>query len=540
MPDANEASRRPRPFSIVHLLGVLVLGMALVSCAQPLTHAAKSAPPLKSPGTTRTNEPLSFLVTFPSTVRSNAVTGRILLFLSNKAGGEPRGTSSFSADPPAIYAIDVTNWNPNVAVTFWPSNFSTPGALAFPGPLSRLEPGQYRAQAVIDLHQDRHDFNDGPGNLYSKVIACELRGSRGGQVELSADQKTTERVPKDTHWVKQVEVRSRLLSDFHQREVTLRAAVILPSTYTNAPDGKFPAIYSIPGFGGRHTHAWSWIDGATGKKWREGKVPLQAFFIILDPDVPLGHSVFANSANNGPVGDALVQELIPEIERRFRVIAHPTARFVTGHSSGGWASLWLQVAYPDFFGGCWSTAPDPVDFRAFQTVNLYEDRNGHWTREGSPRPISRTRERPVLTFQRFNHVEYVLGPGGQMDSFNAVFSQRGSDGRPRPVMDKLTGQIDPEVVEYWKQYDIRLLLENNWSTLGPKLQNKLHVIAAGWDTYFLNPAVVLLQDFLRTKDHGGYVEVHPGDHGSVMTTALQERVAREMAQRFAATAAQRQ
>jgi hypothetical protein len=181
----------------------------------------------------------------------------------------------------------------------------------------------------------------------------------------------------------------------------------------------------------------------------------------LDPEVPLGHSAFANSANNGPVGDALVQELIPEIERRFRALPYPYGRFLAGHSSGGWSSLWLQVAYPDFFGGCWSAAPDPVDFRAFQTLNIYEARNGHWTPDGYPRPVARKDGKVATTVQRLNLWEYVVGYGGQLDSFNAVFSPRGEDGRPRPLMNKLTGALDPAAAEYWKRYDIRLILEKN-------------------------------------------------------------------------------
>jgi hypothetical protein len=254
--------------------------------------------------------------------------------------------------------------------------------------------------------------------------------------------------------------------------------------------------------------------------------------VILDPDVPLGHSVFANSANNGPVGDALVQELIPEIEKRFRAIPEARGRFVSGHSSGGWSSLWLQVAYPDVFGGCWSTSPDPVDFRAFQTMNIYEDRNGHWTREGYPRPVGRTREQVKLTFPQLNLYEYVIGYGSQLDSFDAVFSPRSTNGNPRPLINKLTGNIDREVASNWKRYDIRLRLEENWGVLGPKLLGKLHVITGGWDTFYLDSAVVLLRDFLSTTDYGGYVEILPGDHGSVITDSVRNRIEKEIATQF--------
>jgi S-formylglutathione hydrolase FrmB len=330
-----------------------------------------------------------------------------------------------------------------------------------------------------------------------------------------------ERTPlENTDLVKQVEIRSKLLSDFNGWEVKLRAAVILPVTYGDEPNQQFPTLYSIPGFGGG-TAAWWWTEG-------------QMLRVVLDPEVPLGHSVFANSANNGPVGDALVQELIPEIEKRFRVIPHAYGRFVTGHSSGGWASLWLQMTYPDFFGGCWSLAPDPVDFRFFQTMNIYDDRNGHWTREGYPRPLSRETDKLGVTFGQVNRWEYVVGYGYQLDSFNAVFSPRAADGRPQPLMDKLSGAIDPEVAEHWRRYDIRHILEENWTTLGPKLKGKLHIIAGAWDNFYLERAVEELQDFLTKTDYEGYVEILPGDHFSFWTAQFQDRLNQEMAEHFAA------
>ena len=173
-----------------------------------------------------------------------------------------------------------------------------------------------------------------------------------------------------------------------------------------------------------------------------------------------------------------------------------------------------------------------MDFRAFQTLNIYEDRNGHWTREGVPRPVARKRDRVDFTFQQLNQLEYVLGYGGQLDSFNAVFSPRGTNGLPCPLMDKLTGSVDREVAAHWKRYDIRHVLEENWATLGPKLRGKLHIIGGGWDTFYLNPALELLRDFLSTKDHGGYVEILPGDHGSFLGEKDRDRIQREIADRF--------
>lgn len=474
-----------------------------------------------------------FVTSFPPGVRSGTATGRVLLFLGPRGAGEPRQGGGFFKPFP-VYAIDITNVAPNQEVIFTPEKFRGPDALAFPQPLDQLAESPYEAQVVWDLDNTERSYNEGPGNLYSKPVHCTVRVENGGQqtVRLVADQVVSNTPPKDTEWVKLVEIRSSLLSAFHHRDVTMRAAVILPAAYFTNQADRFPVLYVVPGFGGRHTSAWRWLDSEAGQKWKRGEVPLPMLRVVLDPSVPLGHSVFANSANNGPVGDALVQELIPEIERRFRAIGKSEARIVTGHSSGGWSSLWLQVAYPDFFGGCWSTSPDPVDFRAFQTMNIYEDRNGHWTPEGYPRPVARSRTEVMQSFAAMDQWEYVIGYGSQLDSFDAVFSPRGADGRPKRLIHKLYGTIDPEVAKAWQSYDIRYQLQDNWETLAPKLKGKIHVLVGAWDTFYLNTAVELLSDFLQTTEYGGYVEILPGDHGNVLTKAVRERIDKEIAEHF--------
>ena len=276
------------------------------------------------------------VVSFPAKVHPEPVAARVLLFLSRSGDWEPRYAFSFF-DLQPVYAVDVTSLSPGTAVVFSPEKFNLPTALAFPGPLDELEPRTYYVQALIVLDQTRSNFR-GSGNLYSRVVKCKWPGSKRKMVELTTDRVVEdEPAPKDTDWVKLVEIRSKLLSDFHGREVKLRAGVILPSTYGKESGRQFPTLYEIPGFGGDHTGAWWYIDGEAGQRWQRGDCPLQMLRVALDPQVPWGHSVFANSANNGPVGDALVQELIPEIEKRFRAIPHAYGRFVKGHSSGGWA-----------------------------------------------------------------------------------------------------------------------------------------------------------------------------------------------------------
>ncbi len=215
-------------------------------------------------------------------------------------------------------------------------------------------------------------------------------------------------------------------------------------------------------------------------------------WVVLDANCRLGHHVFADSENNGPVGTALVKELIPHIEKQYRGSG---TRFITGHSSGGWSSLWLQVAYPDIFAGCWSTAPDPVDFRDFQMINVYKkDENMFTDAKGKRRPIARSGQKPTLFYKPFSDMEEYMGRGGQLASFEAVFSPKGSDGKPRQLWDRKTGEIDSEIANAWEKYDIRLVLERNWKTLGPKLAGKIHVYMGDEDTFYLDGATRLLEE----------------------------------------------
>jgi S-formylglutathione hydrolase FrmB len=254
-------------------------------------------------------------------------------------------------------------------------------------------------------------------------------------------------------------------------------------------------------------------------------------YVVLDPSCRLGHHVFADSANNGPYGRALIEELIPHIENKYRAVGAAGARFVTGHSSGGWSSLWLQTTYPDQFGGVWSTAPDPVDFRDFQRIDLTRTGANMFTDErGERRPIARRNKKPVLFYKGFSDMEVVMGHGGQLASFEAVFSPRGTDGKPRLLWDRSTGAVDAEVAKSWERYDIRLTLERNWKTLGAKLGGKLHVYMGEEDTFYLEGAAKLLRESLKTLGSDAVVELFPGkNHGTLMDKAMRERIAREMA-----------
>jgi S-formylglutathione hydrolase FrmB len=252
--------------------------------------------------------------------------------------------------------------------------------------------------------------------------------------------------------------------------------------------------------------------------------------VVLDPDCGTGHHVFADSATNGPRGKALVEEFIPYLEKTFSLVADPPARLLNGHSSGGWSSLWLQVTYPDFFGGTWSTSPDPVDFRDFQRIDIYAPgENMYRDRKGDRRPIARMGGQATIFYDSFSRMEEVIGHGGQLGSFEAVFSPVGTDGNPRKLWNRASGAIDPEVAKAWETYDIRLVLERGWPTLGPKLAGKIHVITGSLDTFYLEGAAQLLKVSLDALKSDAVVEIVPErDHSTILDSKLAERIDREI------------
>jgi pimeloyl-ACP methyl ester carboxylesterase len=459
--------------------------------------------------------PLEFRVAFDSRFSDKPFTGRVYVVLSRKElKGMPGYVNWFAPEP--FFARDVRDWQSETPLVIGGD------ALACPAPLKSLKPGTYSVVAVMDRGRGM-SFTHSEGNGYSRPIRLELDPARSGPIALHIDQLYREPPFPETDRVKYVEVESKLLSDFHGRPVRLRAGVALPKSFRTHPERRYPILYEIPGMGGDHfmvTDQRTDVDG------------VEFVYVMLDANCPLGHHVFADSANNGPCDRALVEELIPVIEQRYRAVGTPATRLLTGHSSGGWSSLWLQITYPDFFGGVWSTAPDPVDFRDFQLINIYQPgMNTFIDAEGKPRPIARARSRPVLFFKPFSDMEEVMGHGGQLLSFEAVFSPRGADGRPRPLWDRRTGTVDPVVAREWEKYDIRLVLERNWKTLGPRLAGKIHVYTGDEDTYYLDGPTRLLRQSLKALGSDAVVELFPGKtHFTLLSDrALVQRIAREMA-----------
>ena len=371
-------------------------------------------------------KPLEFSLTFDQSALDTPFTGRVFVMFRTSSASPPSGMNWFRPEPGL--AKDVKDWKPGEPLTISGKDIS------YPKPLAELKSGKYHVSAVMDRDLGGIDFSASPGNVYSKAVQMDLDPASTGVVELKLDQVYKAREFKETDTVKLVDIESPMLTKFHGKPTRMRAGVVLPPSFAKEPERKYPVVYEITGFGGNHFVA---LGRGQRKAWDVAGVEM--IWVVLDANCRLGHHVFADSANNGPVGTAFVEELIPHLEKTYRGNG---IRFTTGHSSGGWSSLWLQVAYPDTFAGCWSTAPDPVDFRDFQKINVYEKGTNMFAdADGNRRPIARTGGKASLFYQPFSDMEEYMGRGGQLGSFEAVFSPKGTDGRPRQLWDRKTGEI---------------------------------------------------------------------------------------------------
>ncbi|WP_309378583.1 alpha/beta hydrolase-fold protein [Paludisphaera borealis] len=497
--------------------GASLLGAALLTalCSAPAwAQVAPSEASRKAEASKVVYAPsgIEFSVDYPAKeTEGKSISARVYVMLGRQGSKvDPRtGPNWFRPEP--FFARDVKDWKPGDSVHI---DAESDG---FPASLSQLEAGAYRAQAVVRLNPDTAEIGTGEGNLFGPIVEFTSPAKTPDAIKLTVDQIVPPKPFQETDRIKLAECPSPILSAFFGRPIKHQAAVILPKTPTT---GKLPAVYTITGFGGDHHSASRYLQ-SPGMNFANDMIR-----VVLNADCGTGHHVFADSANNGPRGKALIEEFIPYLEKTFPLIADPRARLLNGHSSGGWSSLWLQVAYPDTFGGVWSTSPDPVDFRDFQRIDIYRSgENAFRDPQGERRPVARMGTKPFLFYDSFSKMEAVMGYGGQLGSFEAVFSPKAVDGQPRKLWDRKSGVIDPETAKTWEAYDIRLVLERNWPTLKPKLAGKLHVITGSLDTFYLDGAVKLLKESQAKLGSDADIEIIPDkDHSNILNADLAERI----------------
>ncbi len=485
-------------------------------------------------------------VSYPATLDQGPITGRVFVMISRNPRPEPRQQAGSYTGSVPFFGIDADALMPYATVLFDTST------LGYPINLDQLPAGDYFVQALINVytqvhrkdgrtlwvHMDQWEgqrWNTSPGNLVSDVQPLHVDAGAGFDLKLTLSRKLPPvNVPPDTTWVKHVKIRSKMLSEFWGHPIYLGATVLLPKGYADNPSLKYPAIYEQGHFGLRAPFGFNENAqpanetperrrerlSTSGREtayefyqaWTSDDFPRVVAITFQHPTPYYDDSYAVNSPNNGPYGDALLQELIPYLEQQFRLIPEAQARLLTGGSTGGWESLALQIYHPTFFNGVWSLYPDPLDFRQDQMVNIYRDENafevptGEWTK--LTRAVSRNRDGQVtMTMREMGRLEAVLGSknrsGQQMAAFDAAWGPVDAEGYPRLLFDRLTGKIDKEVAAYMRDngFDLRDYLEKNWATIGQDLAGKIHVYVGDMDSYYLNLAVYLFEDFLKATQN---------------------------------------
>lgn len=438
---------------------------------------------------------------FTPAASGESFSGKVLLYLS-KDEKSPKddmvGVHSFPC-----FAIDVKNVMPGQKVVF------DDKAISYPTVLSDIERGTYYAQVVWDRNQGGRAIAESAGNLFNNTIVVTITKDYAKSFDIICNEVVKEPHFTETQFAKELKAPSSLLTAFYKRPTTINAAVLLPKEYFSQPNRKFPVLYWISGYGGDY-HGYSGRDASS-----DPMDTTACIRVFLDGNCQGGHCVYANSDNNGPWGDALTKELIPLVEKTYRA---NSARLLTGHSSGGWTVLWLQTHYPKIFAACWSSSPDPVDFRSFQQIDLYSEKNLYFAKDSSLHMVGTVAGRfPWITMKNMCSMERVIYRGEQMHSFNFVFSTRNPDGTPRSLWNDATGDIDPVTFEHWKNYDISLYMRSNWQQIKPDLQGKIRVTVGNQDNFLLNYAVRLLDGEMKKLDAGFVFEYFPGDHFTIHT-----------------------
>ncbi|HTZ31600.1 MAG TPA: hypothetical protein VMH31_04035 [Methylomirabilota bacterium] len=513
---------------------------------------------LAGAGIAQTTSGYRFSVSFPAAQSADALDGRLLLVLSTDGSAEPRMQISNTSKTQLLFGLDVERMRPGQAVTIDDAAYGYP--LRY---LHDVPAGDYFMQVVLHRYETFHradgytvklpmDRGEGqhwqlaPGNLYSKPQKVTLR-SGGDAVQIVLDQ-TIPAIPepKDTAYIRHLKIQSELLTKFWERPIFLSANVLVPEGFDAHPEAHFPLMIFEdhfnddfhgfrttppdanlkPDYSERfHLAGYNKIQEEEAYKfyqeWIGPKFPRFLVVQINHANQYYDDSYAVNSANLGPYGDAIETELIPAIEKKFRGIGQGWARFVYGGSTGGWEAMAVQVFYPEHYNGAFVACPDPVDFRGFTNINLYQDKNAFYI-EGPHMRVEQPGMRDYLgrtlaTTRAINQYERALGSharsGEQFDIWQAVYGPVGKDGYPQPIFDKETGVIDPATAEYWKQhFDLSAILKKDWSVLGPKLEGKLHVYVGSADTYFLNDGVYYLEDVLKDLKNPAYGgEVKYGD-----------------------------
>lgn len=475
-------------------------------------------------------------------VAAGPVTGRAFVVFTRDNSREPRFQAGSYAGGVPFFGVDVSELAPGTPAVV------DAATLGFPVKSMReIPPGDYYVQGVLVVYTkvtpkhgktiwlpwdqwEGRRWNRTPGNLMSEVQ--QVRWDPSSSTIRLALTKTMPPIESiaDTKWVKRIKIESKMLSEWWGKPVYLGATVLLPKGWDENPTTRYPAIYIQGHFGEGAPFGFN-PDGAPeaadaraarlkrtarepgyefAQAWMGPNFPRMVAVTFQHPTPYYDDSYAVNSANTGPYQDAIIKELIPYLEEKFRLIPKSYARLLTGGSTGGWEALALQIQQPKFFGGTWSLYPDAVEFSRNQMIDNYADSNAFTPNAGPnqwlhfDRPLGRQEDgQPQISVRQMAQLEEVLGSrvrgGQQLQAYDAVYGPVAEDGYPKPLFDRQTGTIDKSVAAYWRDngYDLTHYLKQNWSRIGKDLNGKITVWVGDMDNYFLNLGVYQMEEAFK-------------------------------------------
>ena len=459
------------------------------------------------------------------------IDGRLLLLLSTDPAAEPRLQIAESVATQMVFGMDVDGVRAGQPIAF---DTGSPGYPIWK--LSDVPAGDYYVQVVLHRYETFHradghtvklpmdrgegqHWNLAPGNLYSTPQKVTIGG--GAAVTVSLDKEIPP-IPeaKDTKYIRHLKIQSALLTKFWGRPMFLSANVLVPEGFDQHPNARFPLMifedHFNQDFGGFrteppdpnlkpdhserfHLEGYNRIQQDEAYKfyqqWIAPQFPRFLVAQINHANPYYDDSYAVNSANLGPYGDAIENELIPAIEKQFRGIGQGWARFVYGGSTGGWEAMAVQLFYPDHYNGAFIACPDPVDFRAYTTVNIYDDKNA-FVMQG-PHTSAAAARHAELPGRDARHSKEHESAGARRSGHTRAPANSSTSGRPSSVLQETTDIRSRSSTRRLARSIIRsrrtgrstticaAILQREWSTLGPKVQGKLHIYVGSADTYFL-------------------------------------------------------
>ncbi|TPV35374.1 hypothetical protein FJ651_00180 [Paucihalobacter ruber] len=435
----------------------------------------------------------------PKMQESFGGTGKLMVYITLKNNRQPISLSA-NQDSTWVFGINIKDWKKDQILELdagskWTSTANWE--------LNNIPFDKYFLQVMWD-ESKIENREEHPYRMFTKVFERTNESSPTIAAEFFEGRKMW--ILEEHELIQKFSIESKVLSKWWNKPININTAVLLPSGYADNPSKKYPVCFSIGGYGSRYTRVNQIVRDSTLNEWWISKDAPQIITVFLDGYGQFGDSYQINSENNGPYGSALIEELIPAIDKTYRTEGTSETRYTAGCSTGGWVSLALQLYYPDYFGGCFSYSADPVSFYKMQLINIYENTNAFYNNNSIERPSKRnTMGEPEFTIKKEVQTENVEGyidsyitSRNQWGGWNAVYSPKDTNGLPKPIFDPITGEIDASVAEYWKKYDLLMYTQENWSELGPKIQGKIHIWMGDMDNFYLNNAMRDFSDYLQS------------------------------------------